>query len=259
MKLARVQKGSDLFFAAVRNGKAFRLCGGLFDAPAETGESWALEDVRLLPPVQPPNILCVGLNYRSHAAESGHKEPDHPVLFLKATTSLCGPEDDIVLPSAAPDEVDYEAELAVVIGRTARDVSEADALQYVLGYTCANDVSARDCQLRLDTQWTRGKSFDTFCPLGPLIETELDPSSLSICARLNGAVMQSGCTADMIFSVPRLVSYCSHQMTLLPGTVLLTGTPDGVGFARRPPVFLRPGDVVEVEIEGIGTLKNRVK
>lgn len=259
VKLARVEKNNDIFYAAVRGGRVFRLRGGPFDPPCETGESDALDGVRLLPPVQPPNILCVGLNYRSHAAESGHQEPDHPVLFLKATTSLCGPGDPIVLPAAAPGEVDYEAELAVVIGRTARDVSEEDALQYVLGYTCANDVSARDCQLRLDTQWARGKSFDTFCPLGPVIEMEIDPSALPIRARLNGQTMQSGCTSDMIFPVPKLVSYCSRQMTLLPGTVLLTGTPDGVGFARRPPVFLHPGDLIEVEIDGIGVLQNKVQ
>lgn len=259
MKLARVQKDGRVFHAVLRDGRAFCLAGSLFENPTETGESWDLDGVRLLAPVEPPNILCVGLNYRSHASESGHAEPDHPVLFLKATTSLCGPDDDILLPASAPDEVDYEAELAVVIGKTARNVPKDRALDYVLGYTCANDVSARDCQLRLDTQWTRGKSFDTFCPLGPVIETGLDPTDLRLLARVNGQVMQNGCTADMIFSVPELVSYCSHQMTLLPGTVLLTGTPDGVGFARRPPVFLRPGDVVEVEIAGIGTLKNQVK
>ncbi len=164
-----------------------------------------------------------------------------------------------MLPAAAPDEVDYEAELAVVIGRTARNVGKDEALDYVLGYTCGNDVSARDCQLRHDSQWARGKSFDTFCPLGPVIETQLDPENVRVCTRLNGELMQDGCTSDMIFSVRELVSYCSQQMTLLPGTVLMTGTPDGVGFARRPPVYLRPGDRVEVEIEGIGVLQNPVK
>jgi 2-keto-4-pentenoate hydratase/2-oxohepta-3-ene-1,7-dioic acid hydratase in catechol pathway len=159
----------------------------------------------------------------------------------------------------APDEVDYEAELVIVIGRTARDVPEEHALDHVLGYTCGNDVSARDCQLRLDVQWARGKSFDTFCPIGPWIETEMDPDDAPICSRVNGRTMQSSSTSDMIFSCRRLVSYLSQCMTLLPGTVILTGTPEGVGFARRPPVFLRPGDVVEVEVGPIGVLRNTVE
>lgn len=215
---------------------------------------------RWLAPVEPPNILAVGLNYRRHAAETAAQLPDHPLIFLKATTSVAHPDDPIVLPLSAPDEVDFEAELAVVVGRETRRVSEAAALEYVLGFTCANDVSARDCQKRLDRQWARGKSFDTFCPLGPWIVTrdELDPDHCDIALRLNGRTMQSSNTADMIFSTRALVSYLSHQFTLPPGTVILTGTPEGVGTARTPPVYLREGDRVEVDIRGIGVLRNVV-
>lgn len=212
-----------------------------------------------LPPVEPPNIFAIGRNYRGHVAETGARLPECPLVFQKATTALLAHGRAIVLPASAPNEVDFEAELAMVIGRTARGVAEAVALDYVLGYTCANDVSARDCQ-RIDKQWTRAKSFDTFCPLGPWLVTadELDPDHCSIRSRLNGRVMQDDSTGAMVFSCRQLVSFLSHQFTLLPGTVILTGTPEGVGFARQPPVFLRPGDRVEVEVEGIGTLSNPV-
>ena len=228
------------------------------------GEWHALEasvprtSVRLLPPVDPPNVIAIGLNYRGHARESGMALPERPVIFLKATTAVCGPEDDIVLPRIAPDEVDYECELAIIIGKKARNVSEDEALDYALGYTCSNDVSARDCQIRLDAQWARGKSFDTFAPLGPWIETEIDPDKAPLRTRLNGRVMQDSNTNDLIFPCRTLISYVSRCMTLLPGTVIMTGTPSGVGFARRPPIFLRPGDVVEIEIGGIGVLRNSV-
>ena len=213
---------------------------------------------RLLAPVDPPNIIAIGLNYTQHAIESKMAIPERPVIFIKATTAACGSEDKIVLPKMAPNEVDYECELAIVIGKEAKNVSEEEALNYVLGYTCANDVSARDCQIRLDAQWARGKSFDTFAPLGPWIETELDPDQANIRTRLNGQVMQDSNTSDLIFSCRELISYVSRAMTLLPGTVIMTGTPSGVGFARKPPVFLKPGDVVEIEVEGVGTLSNEV-
>ena len=232
--------------------------GDVFGRWRRTSAALDLAQVRLLAPVQPPNVLAIGLNYRAHAAESGARIPSAPVLFLKANTAVIGPDDTILLPEMAPDEVDYEAELVIVIGRCAHNVPEAEALEYVLGYTCGNDVSARDCQLRLDVQWARGKSFDTFAPLGPWIETELAPDNCRIRSRLNGQVMQDSNTNDMIFGTRQLVSYLSRCMTLLPGTVIMTGTPSGVGFARKPPVFLRPGDVIEVEIDGIGTLRNRV-
>lgn len=221
-------------------------------------QTMALSDVRLLAPVIPPNIIAIGLNYRAHARESGMDLPERPVIFLKATTALTNPGSPIVLPEVAPDEVDYECELAMVIGKLCRHVTEEEALDYVLGYTCSNDVSARDCQRRLDVQWARAKSFDTFAPMGPWIETELDPDEVGIRTRLNGDIMQESNTDDLIFSCRQLVSYISHSMTMLPGTVIMTGTPQGVGFARTPAVFLRPGDAVEVEIDGIGTLKNPV-
>ena len=216
---------------------------------------------RLLAPLEPVNIIAIGLNYQRHAEESGAPIPKHPVVFSKLTSSLTNPGAPIVLPQDAPDEVDYEAELAVVIGKTARFVSEDEALEYVLGITCANDVSARDCQLHRDVQWTRGKSFDTFCPLGPclVIDSSLDPNALPIRSKLNGKVMQKSNTADMIFSVPTLISYLSRQFTLTPGTVILTGTPEGVGCARDPAVFLRDGDSIVVEIDGIGQLSSPVR
>lgn len=222
------------------------------------GRRVSSREVKLLAPVNPTNIIAIGLNYRSHAEESEMKYPDRPVVFAKTTNSVVGPGDDIILPSMAPDEVDYEAELAVIIGKKCKEVDQRHALDYVLGYTCGNDIGARDCQLRQDTQWTRAKSFDTFCPLGPVIETSLNPLDLNIELRLNGKVMQKANTSDMVFSCKELVSYLSQCMTLLPGTVILTGTPSGVGFARKPPVFLRPGDLVEVEIGGIGSLENKV-
>lgn len=217
----------------------------------------ALADVKLLPPVVPPNIICLGLNYRAHAAETGHPLPAEPLVFIKATTALCGPGDPIMLPAQYPDQIDYEAELAIVIGKRARNVPESDVDEYILGYTAANDVSNRAVQFS-DGQWARAKSHDTFCPVGPAIVTDLDADNLAITCRLDGEVMQSSSTADLIFPVRRIVSYLSHSFTLLPGTLILTGTPSGVGFMRKPPVFLLPGQVVEVEIEGIGTLTNPV-
>lgn len=213
-----------------------------------------------LPPVEPPNIFAIGRNYRAHAAETGSRLPERPLIFQKATTALLGDGLPIRLPRSAPNEVDFEAELAIVIGRRARRVAEAAALDFVLGYTCANDVSARDCQ-RDDKQWARAKGFDTFCPLGPWLVTpdELDPDHCDICSRLNGRVMQAANTSDMVFSCRYLISYLSQQFTLLPGTVILTGTPEGVGMGRQPAVFLKSGDRIEVEIAGVGTLTNAVE
>lgn len=216
---------------------------------------------RVFSPLNPANVLCIGLNYRRHADESGATYPERPILFVKPTTTVIGHDAPVVLPRAAQSETDYECELAVVIGKSAKNVAEADALDYVLGYTCANDVSARDWQLRLDRQWARGKGFDTFCPLGPVLVTKdeiADPDALAITMTLNGEIVQSSNTSDMIFSVRQIISYLSQGMTLVPGTVILTGTPEGVGMARTPPRFLRPGDVCEVTIAGIGTLRNGV-
>jgi 2-keto-4-pentenoate hydratase/2-oxohepta-3-ene-1,7-dioic acid hydratase in catechol pathway len=216
-----------------------------------------LGDVKLLPPVDPPNIICLGLNYRAHAAETGHPLPAEPLVFIKATTALCGPEDPIILPAQYPDAIDYEAELAIVIGKQAKDIADEQADEFILGYTAANDVSNRAVQFS-DGQWARAKSHDTFCPVGPAIVTDLDPDNLDIFCRLDGKVMQASNTADLIFPVRRIVSHLSRNFTLLPGTLILTGTPGGVGFMRKPPVYLQPGQVVEVEIEGIGILRNPV-
>ncbi len=259
-RFARVALGDRVSYARVDAELHVELLDGTpFGDHRPTGERHPLTHVRLLAPVQPPNILAIGLNYRAHAVESGAAIPERPVLFIKANTAVCGPDDPIMLPRIAPDEVDYECELAIVIGKTARHVSPEVALDYVLGYTCANDVSARDCQLRLDAgQWSRGKSFDTFAPLGPWIETDLDPDRAEIMSRLNGREMQHSSTDDLVFDCAHLVAYLSEAMTLLPGTVIMTGTPSGVGFARKPPVFLRAGDVVEIEIAGIGVLRNPV-
>ncbi len=217
---------------------------------------------KILPPIFPPNILALGFSYGKHAGEAESKAPESPVLFIKGTNSLIGAGDMIVLPKAGPDEVDYEAELVIVIGKEAKNVSPKEAMGYVLGYTCANDVSARDWQMvRQKKQWARGKSFDTFCPLGPYIVTKdevPDPNSLRIQSILNGKVMQDSNTSDMLFSVAEIVSDLSQSLTLLPGTVILTGTPEGVGFVRKPPVFLREGDVITIAIEKLGELTNPV-
>jgi len=219
---------------------------------------------KLLAPIVPTTILCIGLNYKIHAQESGMAIPKLPVLFFKGIASLQNPIDAISIPKIArdPPEVDYECELAVVIGKPCKNVSEEDALNYVLGYTCANDVSARQWQtVRGGGQWNFGKSFDTFCPLGPVISSTSvipNPNNLKISTVLNDQVMQSSNTNDMIFSVPRIIQFLSQSTTLLPGTVILTGTPEGVGFARKPPVFLKKGDSVTIEIENIGKLTNSV-
>ena len=216
---------------------------------ARTGEVLKLSDVKLLAPVCPPNIIALGLNYQQHAVESKMKAPERPLMFLKATTSVANPGEPIVLPHMAPHEVDYEAELCIVIGKRAKNVSQDEAFDYVMGYTCGNDVSARDCQLRLDGQWARGKSFDTFCPLGPWIETDLDPADQRLVVRRDGEVVQDGHTSDMVHGIAALIAHASAAFTLLPGDVILTGTPAGVG-----PV--QPGQRVEVEISDIGVLSN---
>jgi 2-keto-4-pentenoate hydratase/2-oxohepta-3-ene-1,7-dioic acid hydratase in catechol pathway len=207
--------------------------------------------MRLLDPIRPSKIVCVGRNYREHAAELGNKMPDEPLLFLKAPSAIILSDEEIVLPSAS-QQVEHEGELGVVIGRVARNIPmHEDPLSYVLGYTCVNDVTARDLQ-RKDVQFTRGKSFDTFCPVGPWIETDIDPANAVVQTRLNGEVKQKGNTADMAFPVAFLIRYISEIMTLYPGDLIATGTPAGVSR-------MKPGDIVEVEVGGIGILKNRVR
>lgn len=219
---------------------------------------------KFLTPVVPGAILCIGLNYRLHAKEAGLDLPNYPVLFMKNPGAAAAHLDRIRIPnccSKAP-EVDYEAELGVIIKTPARNVPVEKALDHVMGYTCANDVSARRWQMHAGgNQWIRGKSFDTFCPFGPWVVTPDDlsnPDALDIECVLNGETMQKSNTGDMIFSVARIISYLSESTTLLPGTLILTGTPSGVGFARKPPVYLKPGDVLETRIEHIGVLKNEV-
>ena len=212
-------------------------------------DSIPLAEVRILPPVQPSKIVAVGVNYKGHAKEMGHDMPAEPLIFLKPPSSVIGSMDPIVYPKTS-SRVDFEAELAVVIKKRAKDVPEGQASDFVLGYTCFNDVTARDLQKK-DGQWTRAKGFDTFSCIGPWIVTDLDASNLTLECYLNGSLKQKGTTADMFFSVPRLVSHISSVMTLEPGDVITTGTPPGVGP-------MRPGDMVDVSIEGIGVLRNTV-
>ena len=217
----------------------------------ERGEATQpLEQVRLLPPVQPSKIIGVGRNYAAHAAEHGAEVPQTPLIFLKPPSALIGPGEAIVLPPQSR-QVEHEAELAVVIGRRGRWIRADEAWDYVWGYTVANDVTARDLQRR-DGQWTRAKGFDTFAPLGPWVDTDFDPADVAVMARVNGQERQLGFTREMVFSIPQLVAYISSVMTLLPGDVILTGTPAGVSP-------LQPGDVVEVEVEGLGVLRNPVQ
>ncbi|MFQ5947860.1 MAG: fumarylacetoacetate hydrolase family protein [Acidimicrobiia bacterium] len=251
MKIVRVRTdGDEIAYGAVEP-EGIRVHRG---SPLVAWEPTELlvpfDEAHLLAPVFPTKVVCVGQNYASHAAEMNQELPGEPVLFMKPSTSVVGPGAPVIYP---PDskEVHHEAELAVVIGVVARNVAAEDAGRYILGYTAANDVTARDLQ-RGDGQWTRAKSFDTFCPLGPAIETELDPlDGLEVICRVNGEVRQSGSTADLVFGVAELVAFVTRVMTLLPGDLILTGTPSGVG-----PVV--PGDRMEVEVQGIGILSNPV-
>jgi len=262
MKLIRHLTPAGPAYAALDGaGNARAVTGDIFGEFKVTDELVALS--KHLAPVQPTNLLCIGLNYKKHAAESNSPTPTYPVLFIKNTASVQNPGDAIEIPVKLPStKVDYECELAIVIGKRCKNATKANALEYVLGYTCANDVSARDWQRDGGGgQWCQGKSFDTFCPLGPVLVTKDEiphPNKLSIKTILNGEVMQDWNTDDMIFDVPTIIEFLSASKTLLPGTVILTGTPHGVGFARNPPVWLKPGDTVSIEIEKIGTLTNPV-
>jgi 2-keto-4-pentenoate hydratase/2-oxohepta-3-ene-1,7-dioic acid hydratase in catechol pathway len=262
MKIIRHLTSAGPAYAALQpDGSAREIAGDIFGDFSVTDR--AVTPGKLLAPVAPVNILAIGLNYKKHAAESGSQPPPHPVLFIKATNTVQNPGDAIELPvKLASTKVDYECELAVVIGRTCKNVSRAQALDYVLGYTCGNDVSARDWQRDGGGgQWCQGKSFDTFCPLGPVLVTRDEipnPNSLRIRTILNGETMQDWNTDDMIFDVPANIDFLSGSKTLLPGTVIMTGTPHGVGFARKPPVWLKAGDTVSIDIEKIGTLTNPV-
>jgi acylpyruvate hydrolase len=257
-ELLALLRGGEASMAAARCALKFAKEQGA--AELREGLCFDLTDIELLAPVQRPGkIVCVGLNYRSHLAEIGERTPEYPILFHKAATSLIGHRQSIVLPRISK-QVDYEGELAMVIGRRGKYLSEEDALSCVAGYTCANDVSAHDIEFRT-SQWTSGKMLDTFCPLGPALVTRdevLDPDCLRLRTTLNGQTVQDERTSDMVFSVPFLVSYISSLATLEPGDLILTGTPAGIGCNRQPQVFLQPGDQISVRIDGVGTLSNVV-
>jgi 2-keto-4-pentenoate hydratase/2-oxohepta-3-ene-1,7-dioic acid hydratase in catechol pathway len=263
MKIIRCQDKQRLvgYAAQLEDGVEMKLRGDIYSEFSATDET--AQVARMLAPIAPTGIICIGLNYRRHAEETGAKFPVYPVVFFKGVNTVQHPGAPIEIPShLRSDEVDYECELAVVIGRACKNVSRANALNFVLGYTCCNDVSARDWQhKRGGGQWCRGKTFDTFSPLGPVLVTRdeiLNPNALKIRTILNSEVMQDWNTNDMIFDVPSLIEFLSGSTTLLPGTVILTGTPHGVGMAQKPPRWLRAGDEVSIEIERIGTLTNPV-
>ena len=248
MRLVRYRFGDRISTGVLEDETVRALRGTFFEDPVFTGDEVPAADVRLLAPVLPSKVVGVGKNYPAHAAEFDSVVPEEPLLFLKPSTSVVGPGDPIgLLPIS--ERVDYEGELAVVIGRLAHRVANEDALRYVLGYTCGNDVTLRDLQAE-DGQWTRAKGFDGSCPLGPWIETELEPEDLGLETRVNGETRQRARTSEMAFDVPALIAHITSFMTLLPGDVLLTGTPAGIGQ-------LALGDKVEVEIEGIGVLANQ--
>ena len=249
MLIARFMHNGKIAYGFVE-GSTIRLARGeLFSGLSATSEVAPIESVKLLPPVVPGKAVCVGVNYRAHASEFGHEVPKAPILFIKPSTALIGPGDAIVRPSISK-RVDFEAELTVVIGARARFVPASKFKEYVLGYTCGNDVTARDLQPK-DGQWTVAKGFDTFMPLGPWIATDLDPADLRLRAILNGETKQDSRTSNLIFSVPQLIEYISSVMTLEPGDVIMTGTPSGVAPLAK-------GDSIVVEIEGIGALRNIV-
>jgi 2-keto-4-pentenoate hydratase/2-oxohepta-3-ene-1,7-dioic acid hydratase in catechol pathway len=249
MKIVRFTTGSQERYGVVEGETVRALRDAPFKAVDFTDETFSLAGLKLLAPCAPSKIVCLGVNYHSHAKEMGHKIPNVPLIFLKPSTAVIGPEADIVYPPSSA-RVDYEAELAGVIKKAAWRVSQQDARSHVLGYTCFNDVTARDLQ-KIDGQWTRAKGFDTFAAIGPWIETDLNPSSLTIESYLNGERKQHGNTGDLIYSIDFLIHFASHVMTLLPGDVIATGTPSGIGP-------MQPGDTIEIRIENIGILRNHV-
>jgi 2-keto-4-pentenoate hydratase/2-oxohepta-3-ene-1,7-dioic acid hydratase in catechol pathway len=250
MRIARFSTADGVSFGAVEGDTVAAIDAHPFGELRFSGRRFPMADVRLVAPILPSKIVAIGKNYAGHVREMGGEAPAEPVIFMKPSTAVIGPREPIAYPQKLSDRVDYEGELAIVIGRLCRDVPVERNAEVVLGYTCANDVTARDLQ-RLDGQWTRSKSFDTFCPLGPWIETEADPADLAITTTVNGQVRQDSRTSLLLHNVPTLISYVSQVMTLLPGDVILTGTPAGIGP-------LEVDDEVEVTIESIGTLTNRV-
>ncbi|CAL9353539.1 putative protein YisK [Actinosynnema sp. ALI-1.44] len=253
MRIARIAQPDGLAFAAIEGEgddlTAVEIADEPFANPTFTGRKWPLADVRLLAPFLPPKIVCVGRNYAEHAAELGNEVPENPLIFLKPNTAVIGPNAEIKLP-AVSERVDFEGELAVVVGVGGRDIPAARARQSVLGYTIANDVTARDLQ-KTDGQWTRAKGFDTFCPLGPWVETEFDPTDVAIRTTVDGELKQDSRTSLLVHDIPALIEYISSVMTLRPLDVILTGTPAGVGP-------ITAGQSVSVTVEGLGTLTNPV-
>jgi 2-keto-4-pentenoate hydratase/2-oxohepta-3-ene-1,7-dioic acid hydratase in catechol pathway len=247
MRLVRFRFGDRIATGVVEGDAVRALAGTFFENPVPSGEEIPLDDVRLLAPILPSKVVCLGKNYAAHAAEFGGEVPEEPLVFLKPSTSVSGPGDAIPLLPIS-QRVDYEGELAVVIGRIARNVRAEETFRYILGYTCGNDVTLRDLQKK-DDQWARAKGFDGSCPLGPWVETELDPIDVHLETRVNGEVRQSASTSDMVFGVATIIEFVTEFMTLLPGDAIMTGTPEGVGK-------LEPGDKVEVEVDGIGVLMN---
>lgn len=249
MRIARIAHPQGVAFVAVHGEEAAEIAEHPFGTPTFTGRKWPLADVRLLAPILPTKIIGIGRNYADHAAELGNEVPAEPLVFLKPNTSVIGPNVEIKIPPAS-ERVDFEGELAVIIGQPCRDVPKAKAAGVVMGYTIANDVTARDLQKK-DVQFTRAKGFDTFCPMGPFIETEFDPSDVRVVTEVDGEVKQDGRTSLMVHDIPSLIEYVSAVMTLLPGDVILTGTPAGVGP-------IRAGQTVSVTVDGLGTLTNPV-
>jgi 2-keto-4-pentenoate hydratase/2-oxohepta-3-ene-1,7-dioic acid hydratase in catechol pathway len=249
VRLVRFRSGDRIATGVVEGEFVRPLRGTFFENPVPTGEDIPLSQVRLLAPVIPSKVVAVGKNYLEHAEEMGGAVPDEPIIFLKPSTAVIGPDDPIPYPRIA-ERVDHEAELALVVGRFARRVPAEEAGKFVLGYTCGNDVTARDLQAR-DGQWTRAKGFDGFCPLGPWVETQLDPTDVEVMCRVNGEVRQNARTSQLAFGPATLIEFITQVMTLLPGDVILTGTPAGVSAVQ-------PGDKVEVEVDGIGVLRNEV-
>ncbi|WP_242901343.1 fumarylacetoacetate hydrolase family protein [Actinomadura terrae] len=250
MRIARFATDEGMSFGVVEENTVAAIAAHPFGDLTFTGQRLPLADVRLLAPILPSKVIAIGKNYADHAREMGGEAPAEPVLFAKPSTAVIGPGEAVAYPRRLSERVDYEGELALVIGRMCREVPASRAADVILGYTCANDVTARDLQKK-DGQWTRAKGFDTFCPLGPWIETEVDPADLAISTTVNGEVRQDARTSQLLHAVPDLVAYVSQVMTLLPGDVILTGTPAGVGP-------LEIGDEVTVTIENVGSLTNRV-
>ena len=249
MKIARFNLNGEIRFGSINQDQVSLFAGNPLDSMALSGQTVSLNQLQLLAPVTPSKVICIGMNYAAHAAEISQDVPDEPLMFFKPISSIIGPSESIVLPEQS-DQVELEVELAIVIGKKAKHISKAEVKDHIFGYTIGNDVTARDIQFS-DLQWARAKGFDTFCPLGPWIETEFDPSGKKLESRVHGELRQQAITRDMIFDVETIVSFVSENLTLLPGDVILTGSPAGISRISH-------GDEVECEIEGIGVLRNLV-